>query len=81
MLAQCPSLKVLLSEDLQKLKEYASTLQQAAIAAGLNKKQAKVAAQNLSENIERVKDTLVLGDEAMKVTDDQFKKIKNAMMW
>lgn len=74
-------MKVLLSEDLQKLQDYTSTLQQDAIAAGLNKKQAKVAAQSLHENIQRVNDTLVLGDEAMKITDDQFKKIKNAMMW
>jgi len=47
----------------------------------LNKKQIKVAMQNLSDNIGRIKDTISLAGESMKITDEQYKKIKNAMMW
>ena len=36
---------------------------------------------NIKTNISRVEDTLQLIDESLRITDEQFKKIKNAMMW
>ena len=41
----------------------------------------RIAVQNLNEDIEKIKDTIALADESMRITDEQFKKIKNAMMW
>lgn len=81
VLSQCPSLKVNLTDQLSVLENESATLQEAGVGAGLNKKQIRVAIQNLNDNLERIKDTIYLADESMKITDDQFKKIKNAMMW
>lgn len=81
VLAQCPVLKTQLSDQLSILEEEAENLLQKGVSVGLNKKQMRVAVQNLNEDIEKIKDTIALADESMRITDEQFKKIKNAMMW
>ena len=74
-------LKVQLSDQCKELERESETLLDKGSSVGLNKKQLKVAVQSLEDNIEKIKDTIALADEAMKITDDQFKRIKNAMMW
>lgn len=81
MLAQCPVLKTQLSDQLRVLEEESENLLEKGANVGLNKKQIRIAVQNLNEDIEKIKDTIALADESMRITDEQFKKIKNAMMW
>ena len=81
MLAQCPVLKTQLSDQLRVLEEESENLLKKGANVGLNKKQIRIAVQNLNEDIEKIKDTIALADESMRITDEQFKKIKNAMMW
>lgn len=81
VLAQCPVLKTQLSDQLRVLEEKSENLLEKGANTGLNKKQIRVAVQNLNEDIEKIKDTIALADESMRITDEQFKKIKNAMMW
>jgi len=81
VLSQCPTLKVQLSDQVKELERESETLLDKGSSVGLNKKQLRVAAQSMEDNIEKIKDTIALADEAMRITDDQFKRIKNAMMW
>lgn len=80
-MAQCPVLKTQLSDQLRVLEGESENLLEKGASVGLNKKQMRVAVQNLNEDIEKIKDTIALADESMRITDEQFKKIKNAMMW
>ena len=80
-MAQCPVLKTQLSDQLRVLEEESENLLEKGANVGLNKKQIRIAVQNLNEDIEKIKDTIALADESMRITDEQFKKIKNAMMW
>ena len=81
VLSQCPPLRVSLSDSLVALSELQPGVEEKAVEGGLTKKQVKVCVEQVAENISRIQDTVCLADESMKVTDEQFNKIKAAMMW
>lgn len=81
VIAQCPALKVNLSDYLTSLNELKDTASKRSNELGFNRKQTKMTLDNIKTNISRVEDTLQLIDESLRITDKQFKKIKNAMMW
>lgn len=81
VLIQCPTLKINITDHLNELKALEGSALEKATNHGMNKKQAKISLQVIKDNIARISDTIELANESMKVTDDQFKKIKNAMMW
>ena len=81
VLLQCPSLQVTLSDSHTALVELQGSANSKAAAMDFNKKQIKLCLQFINNNISRIEDTIGLADEAMKVTYDQFKRIKTAMMW
>ena len=81
VLSQCPTLKVNLSDHFNSLRTMQEAATEKATEQGLNKKQIKLALDAFKYNLERIKDTIMLADQSMKATNDQFKKIRNAMMW
>ncbi|XP_057306571.1 uncharacterized protein LOC130644831 [Hydractinia symbiolongicarpus] len=81
VLTQCPTLKINITDHLNELSALEGSALDKATNQGLNKKQAKISLQVIKDNMVRISDTIELANESMKVTDDQFKKIKNAMMW
>ena len=54
MLAQCPVLKTQLSDQLRVLEEESENLLEKGANVGLNKKQIRIAVQNLNEDIEKI---------------------------
>ena len=81
VLAQCPVAKVKLMEQSNELEKIRAVAMEKAIEMNMNKKQAKLSVGVVEANMTRIRDASFLADESMKVTDDQFKKVKNAMMW
>ena len=81
MIAQCPVLKINISDHLNSLNEIKDIANQKAVEQDLNKKQTKFALRIIKDNMTHIEDTIILADESMKVTDDQYKKIRNAMVW
>jgi len=81
VLLQCPTLKINLTDHLKKLNADKNTTNDKLTELGFNKKQCKISLDYFEENLLRIQDTIELADESMGITDEQFKKIKNAMMW
>lgn len=81
VLSQCPVLQVSLSDSLKTLTTLNETASNKASVMDFSKKQIKISLQIINNNILRIEDTIALAGESMKATDDQFKKIKSAMMW
>ena len=51
------------------------------MAQGMSEKYCKTIIEKVRDNEARIKETVKLGEETMKIVDEEYRKIKTAMMW
>jgi len=79
VLGKCPVAKIDLVEHMERLSQ--RNAMSDAVTLGYNKKLAKQSTDGVKLNMTRITDAIALSEDAMRVTDDHRKKIKNAIMW
>ena len=51
------------------------------MSQGLSEKYCKSINVKVANNEARIRETIKLGEETMKILDEEYRKIKTAMMW
>lgn len=51
------------------------------MSQGLSEQYCKKITAKVETNQARIKETIKLGEETMKIVDEEYRKIKTAMMW
>ena len=80
-MALCPSCKVALEDVLARIAPVKANVVEIGMSQGLSEKYCKKINEKVENNEARIKETIKLGEETMKILDEEYRKIKTAMMW
>ena len=81
VLIHCPTAKVTLENAVNQLDSLHDSAFEKGINEGLTQKQCKLQLAKIRDNRTRIKDTISLADDTMKIVDEEYRRIKTAMMW
>jgi len=81
VIAQCPICKVALEDVLTRIGPIKANVVEIGMSQGLSEKYCKSINVKVANNEARIRETIKLGEETMKILDEEYRKIKTAMMW
>ncbi|XP_066028679.1 uncharacterized protein [Pocillopora verrucosa] len=81
VLVQCPGALNSLRENEDKINELKATAFERATARGMTQRRAKAAVCNIDANCTRIGEAVATAMETMTAVDNDYKKIKAAMLW
>ena len=81
VLVQCPGALNSLRESEDKINELKVTAFEHATARGMTQRRAKAAVCNIDANCTRIGEAVATAMETMTAVDNDYKKIKAAMLW
>ena len=81
VLSQCPGAKVALEEYLQKIDDLSDSLMDICTAHSHSQRGAKAIEANVLANTIRVKEAIDSATESLQAVDEDYKRIKAAMLW
>ena len=81
VLKECPGAHNKLKETEVNINELKPSAFDRALAAGYSQRGAKAALANIDSNNERISEAITIAMETMTEVDNNYKKIKAAMLW
>lgn len=81
VLTQCPGALNKLRENEEKINELKVTAFDRAVARGMSQRRARAAVINIDANCTRIGEALATAMETMTAVDNDYKRIKAAMLW
>ena len=81
VLAQSPGALNTLRENEDKINELKPTAFERAVARGMTQRRARAAVINIDANCTRIGEALAAAMETMTAVDNDYKRIKAAMLW
>lgn len=81
VLTQAPGALNKLREHEEKINELKITAFDRAVAKGMSQRRAKAAVINIDANCTRIEEALATAMETMTAVDNDYKRIKAAMLW
>ena len=80
-MAQCPICKVALEDVLTRIAPIKANAVEIGMSQGFSEKYCKSINVKVANNEARIRETIRLGEETMKILYEEYQKIKTAMMW
>eukprot|EP00112_Aurelia_sp_Birch-Aquarium-sp1_P014334 Seg3085.2 transcript_id=Seg3085.2/GoldUCD/mRNA.D3Y31 product="Ras-related protein RabC" protein_id=Seg3085.2/GoldUCD/D3Y31 len=81
VISKCPPSKVLLEDVLAKIAGIRDKAVDLGMSQGLSEQYCRSVQAKIRDNEARIKETVKLGGETMKIVDEEYRRIKTAMMW
>ena len=81
VISKCPPSKVHLEDVLAKITGMRDNAVELGMSQGLSEQYCRSAQVKIRDNEMRIKETIKLGGETMKIVDEEYRRIKTAMMW
>lgn len=79
--SQCPPSKVALEDVLTRIASMKGNIVEIGMSQGLSEQYCKNIVVKMDKNVARITETIKLGEETMKIVDEEYRKVKTAMMW